>query len=113
MLPTLQTPRLDAVPGTVFHLRGWVGDYLTAISDHWLKTVPASNPAILEMFRDRERVPPRDLLCWSGEFAGKYLTGAVQVYRLTGDGELREVIGKFVAELLPLQTASGYLGPWP
>lgn len=116
----MSLPTPGSVPGPAataarptFHLTGWIGDYLAAVSEHWLKTVPASNPGILGMFRDRERTPPRDLLPWSGEFAGKYLTGATQVYRLTGDASLRAVLGKFVADLLPLQTASGYLGPWP
>lgn len=109
MQPLRQTP----APKTIFRLTGWIGGYLTAVTEHWLKAVPTSNPGILGMFRDRERNPRRDLLPWSGEFAGKYLTSAVQIYRLTGDPELRTVIENFVHELLPLQTASGYLGPWP
>jgi DUF1680 family protein len=68
---------------------------------------------MLGMFRDRDRRPYRDLLPWSGEFAGKYLTGAAQVYRLTGDPALRGHLERFVAELLPLQAEDGYFGPFP
>jgi hypothetical protein len=31
---------------------------------------------MLEMFRARDRPTDRDLLPWSGEFVGKYLTAA-------------------------------------
>ena len=65
------------------------------------------------MFRDRDRRPLREMVMWAGEFAGKYLTAAVQVLRLTGDRELREVVAGVVAELVSLQAENGYLGPWP
>jgi DUF1680 family protein len=87
--------------------------YVDAVSDEWLKAVPFSNPAILEMFRDRDREPKRQLLPWSGEFAGKYLTSAVQIYRLTHDEELRGVLTDFVRRFVALQADDGYLGPWP
>ena len=44
---------------------------------------------MLEMFRDRDASPLRDMMPWSGEFAGKYLTGAVQILRITGDARLK------------------------
>ena len=68
---------------------------------------------MLAMFCDRDRQPYRDLLPWSGEFAGKYLTGATQVLRLTGDPELRCYLVGFVKELVALQDRDGYLGPFP
>lgn len=98
---------------TEYHFQDPVGTYLTRISENWLKLVPAANPAILEMFRDRDRKPWRRMEPWAGEFAGKYLTGAVEVYRLTHDEELKKVLTSFVAELISLQGLDGYLGPWP
>jgi len=92
---------------------GVLGDYLRSVADRWLKVAPASNPAMLEMFRDRDRQPYRQLEPWAGEFAGKYLTAATEVLRVTGDPELRAVLGRFVGELLTLQDQDGYLGPWP
>ena len=50
---------------------------------------------------------------WAGEFAGKYLTGAVQVYRVSHDEALRKYLADFVRELCTLQDDDGYLGPWP
>src|SRR5688572_15249614 len=79
------------IAGAKFNLSGWIGNYLKAVSEQWLKVAPFSNPAMLEMFRDRDREPKRELKPWSGEFAGKYLTSAVQVYRLTGDMSLRQL----------------------
>lgn len=88
-------------------------DYLTGVSEQWLRTAPLSNPAMLEMFRDRDRQPLREMVPWAGEFAGKYLTSAVQVWRLTGDESLKQCIADFVTRLVVLQADDGYLGPWP
>ena len=65
------------------------------------------------MFADRDKRPPRDLLPWSGEFAGKYLTGAVLTLRLTRDPALKRYVARFVARLVALQADDGYLGPFP
>ncbi|MBM3459573.1 MAG: hypothetical protein FJX77_13715, partial [Armatimonadetes bacterium] len=112
-------PELSAVSGLArcpdarFHLQGWIGERLDGVTGQWLRVAPLANPAMLEMFRDRDRTPRRDLVPWAGEFAGKYLTGAVEVLRLTGDAGLRSVLEEFVRELLALQDDDGYLGPWP
>ena len=53
--------------------------------------------------------PYRDLLPWSGEFAGKYLTSAYYVYQLTGDSGLYQYVQGFIAELLSYLD-DGYLG---
>ncbi len=107
------TPALDRAPGARFEMGGVVREYLDAITAEWLLKMPEANPAILAMFADRDRKPYRDLLPWSGEFAGKYLTGAVQVLRLTGDEALKASLARFVARLVALQDADGYLGPFP
>jgi uncharacterized protein len=105
--------RLERPPETRFELSGVMGDYLRAVTRQWLLIAPEANPGMLEMFRDRDRQPLRALEPWAGEFAGKYLTGAVQVYRLTHDAQLRQSLEAFVRELCSLQDADGYLGPWP
>jgi DUF1680 family protein len=96
-----------------FQLRGRVHDYLAAVTNNWLKIAPTSNPAMLEMFRDRDRQPLRDMVPWAGEFAGKHLVSAVQVWRVTGDETLNDFIADFVKQLVALQADDGYLGPWP
>ncbi|RPJ52403.1 MAG: hypothetical protein EHM21_00240 [Chloroflexi bacterium] len=92
---------------------GPVGRYLDAVTEQWLLVAPLANPAMLEMFAGRDSGPYRNLLPWSGEFAGKYLTAAVQVYRVTRDPRLLEFLKGFVARLVRLQDSDGYLGPWP
>ena len=94
-------------------LEGPVHDYLAAVTQNWLLPAPGANPAILAMFADRDRAPYRDLLPWSGEFAGKYLTGATQVLRATNDPRLRTHLEQFVASLIAFQDSDGYLGPFP
>ncbi len=64
------------------------------------------------MFADRDRTSYRDFLPCSGEFAGKYLTGATQVMRATGDFWLRSHLQRFVAELVAFQDTDEYLGPF-
>ena len=78
------------------------GESLRHVTRQWLLPAPEANPAMLAMFRDRDRRPYRDLLPWSGEFAGKYLTGATAVLRLTGDPELKRHLERFVRDLIAL-----------
>ena len=78
-------PVLDRLSGTSYEFAGPLANYLEGINKQWLQIAPVANPAMLEMFRDRERQPQRDLVPWAGEFAGKCLTSAVQIWRMGGD----------------------------
>jgi len=106
-------PLLNPIINANFSLVGEVGERIRKVVNQWLLPTPISNPAILEMFRDRDRRPLRNMVAYAGEFAGKYLTQAVQIYRLTHDEELKKHIEWFIEELLSLQDEDGYLGPWP
>jgi len=88
------------------------GRYVHAIAEQWIKPAPHANPAMLDMFRDRDRKPSRQMEPWAGEFAGKYLTSAVQMLRLLGD-DFRPHLWSFAKELTSLQASDGYFGPWP
>jgi DUF1680 family protein len=94
-------------------LAGVMAKYANAVTHQWLLPAPDANPAMLDMFRDRDRQPLRPLEPWAGEFAGKYLVSAVEVYQVSHDEELRKRLTSFVQELCSLQDADGYLGPWP
>lgn len=107
------SPKFDRADNTTFAFNGYIQDYIMAVSSNWLKVAYQRNPAIIQMFADREKRPYRDLLPWSGEFAGKYLCGAVEILRLTGDKELKQKLQEFVDLLLSFQTEDGYLGPYP
>jgi len=60
--PACERPR-----GCRFRFEGWIGQRLQANLNQWLLTAPIANPAMLQMFRDRDRKPRRSR------------------YRLTGD----------------------------
>jgi uncharacterized protein len=105
--------KLNRADNTTFAFKGYIQDYLTAVSANWLKVAYQRNPAILQMFADRDKQPYRNLLPWSGEFAGKYLCGATEVLRLTQDKELKRQLQEFVGRLISFQTEDGYLGPYP
>jgi DUF1680 family protein len=108
MFPSESQP----VPTPRIQLGGFLQKKIDGVVNHWLLKVPNENPAILDMFRDRDREPLRNLLPWSGEFAGKYLTAGTQVYVLTQDERLKARLQKFVGDLASLQAEDGYLGPF-
>lgn len=107
------TPVCEPPAGARSRFDGWIGRRLEVNLNHWLLTAPVANPAILQMFRDRDRQPRRALVPWAGEFPGKYLISAVQGYRLSRDRRLRELLRQFVRELSSVQDTDGYLGPHP
>jgi DUF1680 family protein len=108
-----QEPKLDTSLETAFHLKGLTATRLQSNIQHWLLTAPTANPSILQIFRDRDRTPHRDLVPWAGEFAGKYLISAVQALRLTESKPLLRYLQKIVTELIETQHESGYLGCFP
>ena len=104
---------LEPIQSARFKLDGEIARRLVAVTQQWILPTPLANPVMLEMFRNRDRKPYQTQMPWAGEFAGKYLTHAVQIYRLTRDKELGAHIQWFVGELVALQAEDGYLGPWP
>ena len=92
---------------------GPIGARLLANLRNWLLTAPQANPAMLEMFRDRDKAPRRDLVPWAGEFAGKYLMSAVLGWRLSHDARLRAQLDRFADDLISVQDTDGYMGPFP
>ncbi len=106
-------PVVESPNDAEFEFRGTMGDRTAANVRNWLLVAPDSNPAMLQMFRDRDRTPKRDLVPWAGEFAGKYLISATQALKITRDPELKSYLEMFVADLIATQDADGYLGPFP
>ena len=98
---------------TRYQLEGFIKNYIDRVTDQWLLIAPRANSAMLEMFRDRDALPLRDMVPWAGEFAGKYLTAAAQVLKVSGDRRLKAWLKEFVPLLLSHQAADGYMGPWP
>ncbi|WP_435020452.1 beta-L-arabinofuranosidase domain-containing protein [Tundrisphaera sp. TA3] len=113
MVATLVLAAPPDEPRARFSLAGPLSETTRNVTRRWLLEAPAANPALLGMFRDRDRPPARDLLPWSGEFAGKYLTGSVEILNLTDDPALEDHLRRFVADFVACQDADGYLGPFP
>jgi DUF1680 family protein len=93
-----------------FKLSDCTGRLVSRVTDNWLLSIRETNPAILDMLRDRDLRPARHLNPWSGEFAGKYLTGCALIYRLTRDSRLKKYVTRFIAEMLTYQEPNGYIG---
>ena len=93
-----------------FHLTGVTGTLADNLTQNWLIGLRETNPAILDMFAERDTKPYRDLLPWSGEFAGKYLTGAHTIYSLNHNEQLKDYVVRFIEELLTYVDEDGYIG---
>jgi DUF1680 family protein len=111
-VPGKAPAKFDRLAGAAYQMGGPLQKQMQGVIDNWLLLVPGKNPAMLDMFADRDKQPYRDLLPWSGEFVGKYMTASVQMMRLTGNKELQATVGKVVDRLVTLQDADGYLGPY-
>src|SRR5450759_3778134 len=101
--PSLPRSPVLATPPLAFALEGELSRRLAAVTDQSILPAPFANPGMLEMFRNRDRRPYQDQVPWAGEFAGKYLTHAVLIFRLTRDPKLGKHLQWFVSELIALQ----------
>lgn len=106
------TPKLWTPKDISMQFGGFIGQRLKANLENWELRVPAANPALIEMFYDRDRKPDRRLLPWSGEFIGKYLCSSILSYRILRDPRQKDLIDRLVRELIASQGADGYLGPF-
>ncbi|MFA6240188.1 MAG: beta-L-arabinofuranosidase domain-containing protein [Candidatus Hydrogenedentales bacterium] len=107
-------PSQDIIAGADYELTGYLRTRIDNLIQRYYLETPESSPAILQVFRDRDKTPVRDpLMPWAGEFAGKYLTGAQLTWRVTRDAELKKTIDQFVIDLIACQGPDGYLGPFP
>ncbi len=102
-----------AIPQSTLRLEGEVGRRTDAVLENWVLPMPDANPALLEMFRLRDRNPAyANPVPWAGEFVGKYLQSAIQLLQFTDNPELRAQVEAVVAELISTQSPEGYLGPF-
>ena len=98
--------------GTTFEFGGRIGDRIRANEKNWFKVAPQRSPRMVGVFQERKAGAPTSPLAWVGEYAGKYLIGAVQALRLSGNAQLRNVIAAVVHDLIAAQGDDGYLGPF-
>ncbi len=103
-------PALETPAGLEVKVGGFVGQRLRANLENWELRAPSANPAMLQMFYDRDRLPDRSLLPWSGEFVGKYLCSSILSYRLLRDPRQKANIDRIVNALMASQGEDGYLG---
>lgn len=89
---------------------GIVGNRLSVNLENWELKAPDANPALIEMFYDRDRTPSRNPLPWSGEFIGKYLCQSILSYRILKDPRQKESIQRLTQRFIKSQGPDGYLG---
>lgn len=111
--PEAESTVMDPISAARWHFDGAIGERLDANVAHWLLRAPGANPGLLNMFRRRDRHwPYKEIVPWAGEFAGKYLIGAVQARRMANDPRVDPFLRDFVAALIGTQAENGYLGPF-
>ena len=64
--------------------------------------------ALVEPFRHKE-----DRSSWSTEFIGKWMLGAIEMYRYNSDPALFEKISKGIHDLVATQQEDGFIGSYP
>ena len=92
-MPHVVSPIVDATFGLLPD--SLLAQRSLAVIEHFDIPLPASNPRLLEMFKDRNRHAngaSMTQMAWAGEFVGKWLTHASQLYRLTKHAELKATI---------------------
>lgn len=53
-----------------YEVHGFIRAYRDRITEQWLFPAPQANPAMMEMFRERDVPPLRDPVGWAGVIAG-------------------------------------------
>lgn len=102
-----------SIPQSTLRLEGEVGRRTEAVLGNWVLPMPDANPALLEMFRLRDREPAyANPVPWAGEFVGKYLQSAIQLLQFTDNPALKVRVESTIAELIATQSPEGYLGPF-
>lgn len=102
-----------AIPQSTLRLEGEVGRRTEAVLENWVLPMPDANPALLEMFRLRDRNPAyANPVPWAGEFVGKYLQSAIQLLQFSDNPALKARVESTIAELIATQSPEGYLGPF-
>jgi DUF1680 family protein len=105
-------PVMDVPTKLELQFGGFVGRRLKANLENWELRAPDSNPALTEMFYDRDRKPDRDLLPWSGEFAAQYLCSSLLSYRILRDPRQKAMIDRITRAFMDAQGPDGYLGTY-
>jgi DUF1680 family protein len=111
--PYKMPPAMERLANPEIRLAGPIQRQVQGVVDNWILPLPGKNPGILDMFEDQDKAPLRNLLAWSGEFAGKYLTSGTETLRLTGDPRLKATLQAFADGMAARQEPDGYLGPFP
>ena len=93
-------------------IEGYLGKRLKNNECRWLQKAVEHNPAMMEMFRQRDS-HPRCIVPWFGEYPGKLLTAMALTYRMSMDADTLAAGNALVEELASVQGEDGYLGPHP
>lgn len=91
---------------------GFVGNRLKINIKEWLLKAVDDNPAIIDMFKYKEKEFFLNLDIWSGEYLGKFLISLVLCWKVNKNDKLEKLIQKLINEISNIQEKDGYLGPF-
>ncbi len=87
-------------------LSGYVGERYADCLNHRVK--PENIDTLISVFKVLDETHN----LWGSEFWGKWIQGAVGMYRYTGDEQLRIKIEEAQQRLIACQLANGYIGDY-
>lgn len=87
-------------------LGGYIGHRYTQCLEHRVKT--ENLDTLISVFRKQDEVNN----AWGSEFWGKWVQGAIGMYRYTHDKELYDIIQQAQKSLIDCQLANGYIGDY-
>lgn len=101
--------------GVTLRLSGPVAEQMERFFEHRIRSPEARDLVYREAedaFRNRIDDSSGSYGIWQGEFWGKWMIGAVQFCRYSGDEKLKKFIREGVCRLIAMQEPSGYLGTY-
>lgn len=101
--------KMEIPPNVEFSFGGAIGERIDATLNRWWLIVPYSNPGLVEAYTARGRFYA-GRPAHATEYAGKYLIGAIQGWRLTKSAKLEVVIHEMIDKIIATQGKDGYLG---
>jgi len=95
-----------------YSFKGFVGKRIKVVEKEWLLKFIKYNPAIFQIFKDKERKKRYPLDAWSGEYPGKFLTGLTYFFNISNNPKIMEISNTIKNVILSTMGKDGYIGPF-
>jgi len=105
-------PEFSEYKNGKYSFKGLVGKRIKIVEKEWLLKFIKYNPAMFQIFKDKERKERYPLDAWSGEFPGKFLTGLTYFFNISNNPEIMEISNTIKNIISSTMDKDGYIGPF-